>query len=298
MRNSSLAILHTICQSLFGLLPLKLKKRLGDCTDFFFHFCAYFVEKKVQKHKRRQVLYVFNLIFSKWKLTEKSTRQPAPFEFGLNLFFLFFQCQGLRVIFVWQHSLFEFEGLFQLGVYNLIIVIQTLRNKAMNRGTFWKGVWVVFIVFFFTFKLRFSFAPVEKGRGRPMKGWTPPIGTPIVIPGLVRPAATPEIESVDASVSKPTAALCVAVCAFLYFFATFLWCSDSAEISLNFRYSSKAEMAGRHSRINLFRWGMWKNVRWAHSICNGFNLFPTPIPKGTLWNPTILHFHLSQKESN
>ena len=62
--------------------------------------------------------------------------------------FLFFQYQGLRVIFVRQHSLFEFEGLFQLGVYNLIIVIQTLRNKAMNRGTFWKGVWVVFIVFF------------------------------------------------------------------------------------------------------------------------------------------------------
>lgn len=52
------------------------------------------------------------------------------------------------MIFVWQHSLFEFEGLFQLGVYNLIIVIQTLRNKAMNRGTFWKGVWVDFFVFF------------------------------------------------------------------------------------------------------------------------------------------------------
>ena len=120
--------------------------------------------------------------------------------------FLFFQYQGLRVIFVRQHSLFEFEGLFQLGVYNLIIVIQTLRNKAMNRGTFWKGVWVVFIVFFSLSSWGFFFAPVEKSRGRPIKGWTPPIGTPIVIPGLVRPAATPESESVDASVSKPTAA--------------------------------------------------------------------------------------------
>lgn len=120
--------------------------------------------------------------------------------------FLFFQYQGLRVIFVRQHSLFEFEGLFQLGVYNLIIVIQALRNKAMNRGTFWKGVWVVFIVFFSLSSWGFFFAPVEKSRGRPIKGWTPPIGTPIVIPGLVRPAATPEIESVDASVSKPTAA--------------------------------------------------------------------------------------------
>ena len=184
----------------------KAKKAFGRLYRFFFSFLCVLCWEKIPRHKRRQVLYVFNLIFLKWKLTEKSTRQPALFEFGLNPFFLFFQCQGLRVIFVTQHSLFEFEGLFQLGVYNLIIVIQTLRNKAMNRGTFWKGVWVVFIVFFSLSSWGFFFAPVEKGRGRPIKGWTPKIGTSIVIPGLVRPAATPEIESVDASMSKPTAA--------------------------------------------------------------------------------------------
>ena len=148
----------------------KAKKAFGRLYRFFFSFLCVLCWEKVQKHKRRQVLYVFNLIFSKWKLTEKSTRQPAPFEFGQNLFFLFFQCQGLRVIFVWQHSLFEFEGLFQLGVYNLIIVIQTLRNKAMNRGTFWKGVWVVFIMFFFHFQAEVFFCACWKRQRQTYEG--------------------------------------------------------------------------------------------------------------------------------
>ena len=44
----------------------KAKKAFGRLYRFFFfHFCAHFVEKKIPKHERRQVLYVFNLIFLK-----------------------------------------------------------------------------------------------------------------------------------------------------------------------------------------------------------------------------------------
>lgn len=147
MRNSSLAILHTICQSLFGLLPLKLKKRLGDCTDFFFHFVRTLLRKNTKAQKAASIICIQSDFF-KMKINREIYSPTRSLWIRPESLFLFFQYQGLRVIFVRQHSLFEFEGLFQLGVYNLIIVIQTLRNKAMNRGTFWKGVWVVFIVFF------------------------------------------------------------------------------------------------------------------------------------------------------
>lgn len=148
--------------------------------------------------------------------------------------FLFFQYQGLRVIFVRQHSLFEFEGLFQLGVYNLIIVIQTLRNKAMNRGTFWKGVWVVFIVFFSLSSWGFFFAPVEKSRGRPIKGWT---HANCYSRASKACCNARNWECRCKRVQTNSSIMCGSLC-FFVFFATFLWCSDSAEISLNFRYSS------------------------------------------------------------
>ena len=72
----------------------KAKKAFGRLYRFFFSFLCVLCWEKIPRHKRRQVLYVFNLIFLKWKLTEKSTRQPGPYEFGLNLFFYFFNIRA------------------------------------------------------------------------------------------------------------------------------------------------------------------------------------------------------------